>query len=85
VLSLRLLLALGLLAVAPASAAASKLESFELPSRLVDPSSPGGTLGDRHTVPKVNVLLPDGYRQRARRRYSVLWLLHGANSDGDRG
>ena len=81
---LRLLCAtVALLAIAPAIAGASKLEGFELPSRLVDPSSPGGVLGDGHTVPKVNVLLPDGYSQRAKRRYPVLWLLHGANSGSD--
>jgi S-formylglutathione hydrolase FrmB len=76
-------LALILLALAPASAAASKLETFEMPSRLLDTSTPGGKLPSGRTVPKVNVLLPDGYTQRANRRYPVLWLLHGANGGTD--
>ena len=58
---LTLIAALCLLVLAPASAAAAKLESFELPSPLVGASSPGGQLDDGRTVPKVNVLLPDGY------------------------
>ena len=78
---LTLIVALSLLAVAPAPAAAAELESFELPSPLVDPSTPGGKLADGRTVPKVNVLLPDGYD--AARRYPVLWLLHGANGGTD--
>jgi S-formylglutathione hydrolase FrmB len=77
------LLTFGLLAVAPASAAASKLESFELPSRLVDPAKPGGTLEKDRIAPKVNVLLPDGYRAKGRSRYPVLWVLHGANGGTD--
>jgi S-formylglutathione hydrolase FrmB len=78
------LVALGLLAIAsPASAAASKLETFELPSPLVDRSSPGAELASGRTVPKVNVLVPDGYKRRAKRRYPVLWLLHGANGGAD--
>jgi S-formylglutathione hydrolase FrmB len=80
---LALLLALLLLAVAPGSAAAAKVESFELPSRLVDTSSPGGKLPDGRGVTKVNVLLPDGYKRRAKRRYPVLWLLHGAFGGAD--
>jgi S-formylglutathione hydrolase FrmB len=75
------MLAVGLLAIAPASAAASKLETFEMPSSLVDTSTPGGKLPSGRTVPKVNVLLPDGYRPK--RRYPVLWLLHGANGGTD--
>jgi S-formylglutathione hydrolase FrmB len=71
--------ALILLALAPASASAAKLESFELPSPLVDTSTPGGELPPGRTVPKVNVLLPDGYDARSKRGYPVLWLLHGAN------
>jgi S-formylglutathione hydrolase FrmB len=79
-----LLQAVVLLALAPASTAASELESFELPSRLVDTSSPGGELPDGRTVPKVNVLLPDGYDPRSKRGYPVLWLLHGAFEGADR-
>ena len=54
--------------VAAAPAAASELRSFELPSRLVDPSVPGGALEGGRAAPKVNVLLPDGYRGHPRRR-----------------
>ncbi|HET6829981.1 MAG TPA: alpha/beta hydrolase-fold protein [Solirubrobacterales bacterium] len=75
---LTLLAALGALLLAPAVAAASRLESFELPSRHVDPATPGGELPDDRTVPKVNVLLPDGYDDDSRRGYPVLWLHHGA-------
>ena len=77
------LIALGLLAIASSPAAASELRSFSLPSRLVDPSEPGGTLEHARTAPKVNVLLPDGYRAKGSRRYPVLWLLHGANGGTD--
>ena len=76
-------LTLALLALAPASASASKLDTFELPSALVDTSSPGGQLPSDRSVPKVNVLLPDGYKQRGKSRYPVLWLLHGAYGGAD--
>ncbi len=59
------------------------LETFELPSELVDPSMIGGTLEDRRLVPKVHVLLPAGYGDEPSRRYPVLWLLHGANGGTD--
>ena len=81
---LTLIAALCFLVLSPASAAAARLESFELPSRLVDTSSPGGQLPDGRTVPKVNVLLPDGYDARSKRGYPVLWLLHGAFEGADR-
>jgi S-formylglutathione hydrolase FrmB len=71
------------LATFPAGATAAQLRSFELPSPLVEPGPPGATLSGGRTVPKVNVLLPDGYKARAKRRYPVLWLLHGANSSAD--
>ena len=67
-----------------ARAEAVELRSFELPSRLVDTSSPGGQLPDGRTVPKVNVLLPDGYDADSKRGYPVLWLLHGAFEGADR-
>ncbi len=70
-----------LVAAVPASAA--ELRSFDLPSRLVDPTAPGGALEDDRTAPKVNVMLPDGYRSHPTRRYPVLWLLHGANGGTD--
>ena len=79
-----LIAALSLLALVPASATAAKLESFELPSRFVDSASPGGQLPDGRTVPKVNVLLPDGYRASLKRGYPVVWLLHGAFEGADR-
>lgn len=74
---------LGLLALAPAPALAAKLQSFKLPSRLIDTSTQGGKLPSGRTVPKVNVLLPDGYDARSKRGYPVLWLLHGANGGTD--
>jgi S-formylglutathione hydrolase FrmB len=82
---LALCVAIGSIVVASApSAAASapspaRVESFELPSPLIDPASPGSTLSGRRTVPKVNVLLPEGYDDSTAARYPVLWLLHGAN------
>ena len=74
---------MGFLALAPGLAAAGKFRSFGLPSPRVDTSTPGGKLEDGRTVPKVNVLLPDGYDADARRRYPVLWLLHGAAGGTD--
>jgi S-formylglutathione hydrolase FrmB len=70
-------------ALAPATAAAAKVKTFELPSPLVDTTTPGGDLEDGRTVPKVHVLLPDGYGAGADRRYPVLWLLHGASGGTD--
>ena len=75
--------ALGLLALAPVATAGAELQTFELPSELVDASTPGGILEDGRTVPKVHVLLPDGYRADSKRGYPVLWLLHGANGGTD--
>src|SRR6185295_16412370 len=75
--------ALGLLALAPVAAQGAELQTFELPSELVDASTPGGILEDGRTVPKVHVLLPDGYRADSKRGYPVLWLLHGANGGTD--
>ncbi len=60
-----------------------RLESFELPSPLIDTSSPGALLPGGRTVPKVNVLLPAGYDTNPDRAYPVLWLLHGANGGAD--
>jgi S-formylglutathione hydrolase FrmB len=75
--------ALGILALAAAPAAAAKLRSFPLPTTLVDTKATGGALGDGRTVPKVNVLLPDGYDRHSKRGYPVLWLLHGAGGGTD--
>lgn len=77
------LLALAVLSLSPAAAAASRLDSFELPSARVDTTTPGGTLADGRTVPKVNVLLPDGYDRHSNHRYPVTWLLHGAGGGTD--
>jgi S-formylglutathione hydrolase FrmB len=78
---------LALLALPPVAAGAqpapARFESFELPSSLVDTSTVGGELENGRTVPKVNVLLPAGYDEHPRRRYPVLWLLHGANGGTD--
>lgn len=70
-------------AVADQSGPAQRLETFELPSPLVDTSTPGALLPGGRTVPKVNVLLPDGYDANPDRAYPVLWLLHGANGGAD--
>lgn len=81
----RLLVAVALIAstLAANAAWASKIETFELPSELVDPATPGGILEANRAVPKVHVLLPDGYRADTKRGYPVLWLLHGANGGTD--
>ena len=87
--ALALILGLGLLTLAPGAravtddAALANLETFELASPLVDTSTPGGILEDRRAVPKVHVLLPEGYADHPDRRYPVLWLLHGANGGTD--
>lgn len=70
-------------AVAGNPGPAQRLETFELPSPLVDTSTPGALLPGGRTVPKVNVLLPDGYDTNPDRAYPVLWLLHGANGGAD--
>lgn len=80
---LRACLALVLILGVAASAAAAELQTFELPSALIDTAATGGRLEDGRTVPKVHVLLPDGYRADAKRGYPVLWLLHGANGGTD--
>src|SRR3954470_105938 len=65
-------------------AAGSRLETWTTKSRFVDPSKvpfngppPGGP--ELAPALRVNVLLPDGFNRR--RRYPVLYLLHG---HGDR-
>jgi S-formylglutathione hydrolase FrmB len=80
---LAVIAALSVLALGSAPAAAAELRSFKLPSQLVDTNSPGGTLPSGQTVPKVNVLIPDGYDRHAKRGYPVLWLLHGAGGGTD--
>ena len=80
---LAVVLALGSLALVSIPSLAAELQTFELPSELIDASTPGATLEDGRTVPKVHVLLPDGYRGDSKRGYPVLWLLHGANGGTD--
>ena len=67
----------------PASAAANELVTFDVPSRHVDvaaqpvgPPPPGQP--ERPNNLGVNVLLPDGYSESGRKRYPLLFLLHGA-------
>lgn len=80
-------IALGTVVLAPEGVTASEggfqLETFELPSPLVDPTTPGGRLERGRTAPKVHVLLPDGYADHPDQAYPVLWLLHGANGGTD--
>ena len=68
---------------APASATAETMKSFRLPSPLIDVSTPGGHLQDDRTSPKVNVMLPDGYASNKRKRYPVLYWLHGGSGGAD--
>jgi S-formylglutathione hydrolase FrmB len=69
-LALPLVLALGLLA--PATASAQRLVAIDAPSRLV--GATGAEL-------KANVLLPDGYDRK--KTYPLLLLLHGAGEHYD--
>ena len=81
-------MALSAVVVVPARAsgpqpATATLETFALPSPLIDPATPGGKLEAGRTSPRVHVLLPPGYAEHPDRRYPVLWLLHGANGGTD--
>jgi S-formylglutathione hydrolase FrmB len=67
---------------APAPSAA-RFETLTLPTPLVDPAQPGGTMTKRRTAPIVNVRLPGGYDDDPTRRWPVLWLLHGARGGAD--
>jgi S-formylglutathione hydrolase FrmB len=71
-----LAIVLGAALALPASALASKLETWVTQSRYVDPSAVqfNGPAG-RAKALRVNVLLPDGYD--GKRRFPVLYLLHG--------
>jgi len=80
--ALLILLLLGT-ALVPASASAEQMKSFRLPSPLVDVTSPGGYLQDERTSPKVNVMLPDGYSKKGKKRYPVLYWLHGGSGGAD--
>ncbi len=59
--------------LAPAGASAAKLETIDLPSRVVDESTANFNAGG---ALKATVMLPDGYDRR--RTYPLLLLLHGA-------
>jgi S-formylglutathione hydrolase FrmB len=61
----------------------ARLETIALPTTLVDPRSPGGTMVGSRTAPSVNVLLPAGYDDHPDQRFPVLWLLHGAYGGPD--
>jgi S-formylglutathione hydrolase FrmB len=69
---------------------ASRLVTWETPSTWVDPShaargfynEPPG-VPDRPNALKANVLLPDGYDAEQRRRWPVLFLLHGQGDGYD--
>jgi S-formylglutathione hydrolase FrmB len=65
-------------AVIAAPASASKLVTWRVPSRYVDPAKVAFN-GASHRDLRVNVLLPDGYD--GKRRFPVLFLLHG-HGDG---
>ena len=70
--------------VAAAPAAAAELRSFELPSRLVDPSAPGGALEARpHRAEGQHPAARRLPRPSASAAIPVLWLLHGANGGTD--
>ena len=81
------LLALGLLALAPVRAEAApspeRIDTFDVPTPLVDTTSPGGIVAKRRSAPRVHVLVPEGYDDHPDREYPVLWLLHGANGGSD--
>ncbi len=82
-------LAAALFAVAfPASAGAARIVTWHTDSRFVDPSKaesgynhPGAP--PRPNALRVNVYLPDGYDPHSKRRYPVLFLLHGVGDAYD--
>ncbi len=78
-LALPLALAAVVIAAAPAGAA-QRLITIETPSVNVDPARTAFN-GPPPKVLKANVLLPDGYESR--RRWPVLFLLHGAGDSYD--
>lgn len=64
------------LAAAAPAAAQQRLVTIETPSRFVDVRT-AVLNGERPTALKANVLLPDGYGAAPKRRWPVLYLLHG--------
>ena len=73
------LLVLLLLAATPAQA--SELVTLKTPSKHVDPATVVWNGDDHPQELRANVLLPDGYD--AKRRYPVLFLLHGVGDAYD--
>jgi len=82
------ILALALLALVPATAQADRIVTWEGPgvseSRFVDPAAaPEGSyneppgVAERPNALRAQIFLPDGYRAHPKRRYPVLFLLHG--------
>ncbi|HXH24184.1 MAG TPA: alpha/beta hydrolase-fold protein [Vicinamibacterales bacterium] len=65
----------------PGPATASRVVTFTEPTRFVDPAQEPASTFTVPRDPKVNVLLPDDYDRNPRRRYPVLYLLHGASSE----
>lgn len=68
------------LALATPALADQQLITIDTPSRFVDVTTAVFN-GERPTVLKANVLLPDGYDADPARRWPVLFLLHGVGDD----
>src|SRR5687767_1448651 len=62
-------------AIAASGAAAATLKTIDTPSAHVDPADVTFNGADHPGELRANVLLPDGYD--GRRRFPVLYLLHG--------
>jgi S-formylglutathione hydrolase FrmB len=80
-MKLRLLTLAATLALAAPAAAAQDpqlIQSDDLSSRLQELTFKTSELA---TPTKVRILLPAGYEPRGKRRYPVLYLLHGASGD----
>ena len=70
-----------LLALAPAASAAQKLVTIRTPSPFVDPATQSFNGDDHPGRLQANVLLPDGYAAKPRKRWPLLLLLHGAGDN----
>ena len=75
-----------ILGVAASPASASRSVTWEVPSSCIDSeevvtADPPPGQPARSATGRVNILLPDGYD--GRKRFPVLYLLHGANSAYD--
>lgn len=69
-------------APAPGALAAQRLVTIDTPSRYVDVKTAVFN-GPPPTVLKANVLLPDGYAAKPKKRWPVLYLLHGVGDSYD--